>query len=384
MATKVNTFTSFLPLNKGELNIIVKNECYFSMIFLGGNYLSKGNILQRIFGGQDEVSLIAGLRLEPDGLLITGIQEPNVVLDKRSIRPGKITNIPMVLNVLVKIPAYMNSIGFSFKIATTKRSDNFSAALDVLNDAANKSVLEAFIPTAVGKALGIGKVVKDIFDKIDSTNGLIQLVVNDFIISANANSSGSNLLQEGYLVIFVKEEEPETDEEEAFTPDNQTTNDEILLEESQKTTRKLKDNDVIFLDVDEMEKRAIDAKNGDMPEAAGAADMIEYDEENKILKVSGKVVINTYLVFKIQKDLERGKNLNASWARKLEGAVELLAGEFTKTKKKLEELEPRVLQQLNEGAALLVEDTSFTPGEKRNFKESYRKAVEEEKAKFTG
>ena len=123
MSQKLNTYTQFLPLKEGSTqNLIVKNECYFSMVFVGGNYFSAGSFLQRIFGGKDDVTLVAGLRLQPDGVLITNVEEPNVVIDKRSIKPGKNTNIPFTLNVLVKIPAYMDSIGFSFRLLTLSNS----------------------------------------------------------------------------------------------------------------------------------------------------------------------------------------------------------------------------------------------------------------------
>lgn len=386
MPKNINTFTQFLPLtSSGVKRIIVKNESYFSLIFLGGNYLSNGSILQKIFGGRDEVALIAGLRLQPDGLLINSVEEPNVVLDKRSIKPSKITNIPMILNLLVKIPAYMDSIGFSFKIATTKRSDNFSVALDVLNDATNKSVIESFMPGVVGKALGVGKVVKDIFDKIDAANNrdLIQLVVNDFIVPATADTPGSNIMQEGYVIIFVKNES-ELPEEEAINEPAQINGDiqsynQILLDDGFDNEKEVARKDTIYLDINALEESI--TENEGIPSTENTT--LVYDEVNKVLKADGKIVLNTYLVFKIQKESERGENLNANWSKKFVLAVETLANEFTKTRAKLEELKPRVSQYLSEATALLTEDSSFTPTEKKIIKEKYRIYITQEQTKFT-
>jgi hypothetical protein len=369
MAQNVNTFNQFIPLQQlGQPSIIVKNECYFSMIFLGGNYLSSGNFLQKIFGGRDDVALIAGLRLQPDGMLITNLEEPNVVLDKRSIKPGRNTNVPSMLNMLVKIPAYMNSIGFSFKVATTKRSDNFSVALDVLND--NKGTLDGLAPTVVGKVLGIGKVVKDMFDKIDAANNrdLIQLVVNDFIIPASSAINGANNLQEGYLVIFVKDESEDQDEklegDDFYSFDN-GSGDEL----------KLTEHDVVFVDTNELEeaqKETLEVK----------ALKLDYDETNKMLTLNGKAVANTYLVFKFQKETTLGENLNANWSKKFSSAVSSLSNEFDKTAEKLKELQPKAIQLFNEATALLSEDTSFTPTEKAAIVTKYRGLIQEEIARF--
>jgi hypothetical protein len=284
MSINLNTMTQFIPLQQGnQPNLIVKNQCYFSMIFLGGNYLSSGSILQKVFGGRDDVALIAGLRLQPDGLLITTVEDPNIVIDKRTIKPGKNTNIPLLLNILVKIPAYMDSIGFSFKVATTKRSDNFSTALDVLND--NKGVLDGLVPSVVGKVLGVGKVVKDMFDKIDAANnkGLVQLVVNDFIVPATSPAVGSNNLQEGYLVIFVRDESENTNEsfeEDFYTFDDGSGNEE-----------KLSDDQTVFINVDEFEEKSESTLEAAIPS-------LSFDEATKILTLNGKAVSNTYLVFK--------------------------------------------------------------------------------------
>jgi hypothetical protein len=387
MPKNVNTFTQFLPLpGAGNQKVIVKNQSYFSMIFLGGNYLSRGSILQRIFGGRDEVSLIAGLRLLPDGLLITAVEEPNIVLDKRTIKPGKITNVPLVLNLLVKIPAYMDSIGFSFKIATTERSDNFSGALDVLNDSTNKSVIDSFLPGVVGKALGVGKIVKDIFDKIDSANdkNLIQLVVNDFIVPSDKDATGANILQEGYLVIFVKNEEEEPDEDQGSDQIQDTKNlaekESAVLSDGFGNDKELAPTDLIHVDVAAMEQLSL--ANNTNEAVTNEITNLEYDEVRKVLKADGKVVSNTYLVFKVQQDLQRGENLNANWSKKFVLAVETLSNEFTKTKAKLEELQPRVNQYISEATALLADDSSFTPSEKSLFKEKYRTLIAQEASKF--
>lgn len=382
MPKKVNTFTRFLPLSlPGGPKPIIKNECYFSVVFLGGNYLSSGSLLQKIFGGSDEVVLIAGLRLPPDGLVITAMEEPNIVLDKRSIKPGINTNIPLVLNILVKIPAYMDNIGFSFKIITTKRSDNFSVALDVLNDSGNKAVLNALVPGVVGKALGIGKVVKDLFDKVDAARNhdLIQLVVNDFIVPASASSLGANNLQEGYLVIFVKDEneiESVENELESFKGAGNFTIDDGFNHE-----RTVEEEKTVFVNVSELEKTAHSFTEMEAAVEEAPLNLI-YDELNKILKMNDKVVTNTYLVFKIQKDTERGENVGSAWSKKFNAAVHTLSDEFDKTPDKLKELLPRAVQLLNEATALLSEEPGFTPSEKDSFKTKYINLITAEKVKF--
>lgn len=388
MPKRVNTFTHFIPLATGDpQKVIVKNDCYFSLIFLGGNYLTQGSLLQRLFGGSDEVSLLASLRLQPDGLVITSMEEPNIVLDKRSIRHDTVTNIPLLLNILVKIPAYMDSIGFGFKIATTRRSDNFSVTLDVLNDAANKSVLESFVPTAIGKALGVGKVVKDIFEKLDAAkdNSLIQFVVNDFIIPSSAapGAAGPNLLQEGYLVIFVKGEEQQSDN---IGDDGQpavaaaAAAPSFQFDDGFDNFTSFAGQDTVFLPVEQLEQQVSDTRKG--VNAAAAFTNIEYDELKKILKVDGKPVINTYLVFKVQKDIQRGENLNAPWSKKYVSAVNTLSNEFEKTKENLEKLRPLIIQAVTEAAALLDADSSFTPAEKGIFRTKYLSLIQAEMAKF--
>ena len=377
MQHTVNTYTQFIPLQQeNQPNIIAKNECYFSMIFLGGNYLSSGSIFQKIFGGRDDVALIAGLRLEPDGLLITAVEEPNVVIDKRSIKPGSNTNIPMLLNILVKIPAYMNSIGFSFKVATTKRSDNLSVTLDVLNG--NKGVLDGLTAGVVGKVLGIGKVVKDLFDKLDTANnnGLIQLVVNDFIVPASSASYNQNDLQEGYLVIFVKEELENTNNNESFK--NEKSKEETFtLEDVSGNEKKLPKEQTVFIDVKQLEEN----RNNENT-AETAVFNLEFDEANKILTRNGKIVTNTYLVFKFQKDASRGENLNSAWSRKFALAVGTLSNEFTKTSDKLKELQPKAVQLFNEATALLAEESGYLPSEKNSFIMNYRNFIEAEIVKF--
>jgi hypothetical protein len=376
MPKKVNTFVRFLPLDATTTNkVIVKNECYFNVVFLGGNYYGRGNFLQRIFGGRDEVTLFSSLRLQPDGLVIPTTEEPNIVLDKRAIRPGHITNIPMQLNMLVKIPAYMDSIGFGFKVATTKRSDNFSLALDVLNDATNKSVIETFIPTAVGKALGVGKVAKDIFDKIDSVNNreLIQLVVNDFIIPSQATSAGNNIFQEGYLVIFVmNEEEPEESDTE------NEKDEKILLESENGEVTELKEADTVFVDVDELEREETRRD----PVTPASITNVEYDEASKVLKVNGKVARNTYLVIKINREETNNETVVKKWSEKFRGAVNTLANEFEKTKEKLTVLMPKVRELFTEASALLNEDGSFIMKDKTKILQEYRQKITEEQSKF--
>lgn len=358
----------FIPLQQGnQPSIIVKNQCYFSMIFLGGNYLSSGSILQKIFGGRDDVALIAGLRLQPDGLLITSVEDPNIVIDKRTIKQGKNTNIPLLLNILVKIPAYMDSIGFSFKVATTKRSDNFSTALDVLND--NKGILDGLVPSVVGKVLGIGKVVKDMFDKIDAANNkcLVQFVVNDFIVSATTDTVGSNILQEGYLAIFVKDESENTNEnlEENFN----------IFDDGSGNERHLSADQTVFINLKEFEEMNESTFEVAIPS-------LSFDEATKILTLNGKAVVNTYLVFKIQKDLTRGENLNSTWSKKFVQSVGTLSNEFTKTLDKLKELQPKAIQLFNEAAALLDDESAFTIVEKESFISKYRSLIEREIAKY--
>jgi hypothetical protein len=387
MPRKVNTYTRFLPLTAGNTqNVIVKNECYFSLIFLGGNYFSRGNILQKIFGGRDEVALIAGLRLPPDGVVLVATEEPNIVLDKRSIKPGQATNIPLVLNMLVNIPAYMESIGFSFKVATVARKDNFSAALDVLNETANKGIIDTFIPTSVGKLLGVGKIVKDVFDKIDAANNreMIQLAINDFLIPSSASSTEGNIFQEGYLVIFVKNEEPEEEMSDATATEKKTAkskrniSNKFHFDDGFNNIRELTAGQTTFLDIEQMEEQALATGVA----AALAPAKLEYDEATKILKADGKPVTNTYIVFKVKKEGQRSENESASWSKKFVAAVNVLAFEFIKTKDKLKELEPKVLQALSEGAALLAEDNSFTRKDKAEFVKRYIAQIDEEKVKF--
>lgn len=382
MPKNVNAYTRFLPLPSGAKKVITKNDSYFNLIFLGGNYFSKGNILQTIFGGRDEVALIAGLRLPPDGHLITTVEEPNIVIDKRTIKTGRITNIPMVLNLLVKIPAYMNSIGFSFKIATLKKVDNFSVALDVLNDSANKTIVEGFLPGVVGKALGVGKVVKDLFDKIDATNGnnLLQLVVNDFIVPANADDTGSNLLQEGFLVVFVKNENNNSEESENYAlKDGDQASQKDLAFSATKDAGYDEDEKVVFLDTSLLEEPPLLYSKG-----AGISDIndLVYDEAKKELRLNGEKIGNTYLIFKIQHVAERGEDLNTNWSKKFAQAVALLADEMDKTRDRLEVLKPQLMQYLNEANALLSEDQSYTPAEKKNIKGNYMTSIENEKRKF--
>lgn len=377
MSKQVNTYSHFLPLKEASgPKVITKNDHYFNLVFLGGNYLSRGSIFQRIFGGKDEVCLIAGLRLQPDGLLINSVEEPNIVLDKRPIKPGKVTNIPLTLNLLTKIPVYMDSIGFTFKVATTKRTDNFSLTLDVLNDSANKSVIDTFMPNVVGKALGIGKVVKDMFDKIDVSNNrdLIQLVVTDFIVSARPDTVGPNTLQEGYIIIFVKNEAEEIEEE----IDSEAANDRIILDDGFENLTEINVNNAEFINVKSLEINSIFTDSEEDHETVN----LEFDEINKILKSDGKVVINSYLVFKVQREIIKGENLNASWSKKFNQSVDTLANEFVKTRAKLEELRPQVLQFFNEATALLSEDASFTPVEKKVIREKYRVLIEQEQTKF--
>ena len=370
MPKQVNTFTQFAPLRKGEKpNVLTKNDCYLSVVFLGGNYLSSGSLLQRVFGGSDEVALIAGLRLPPDGLVITGAEEPNIILDKRSIKPGKNTNIPSTQNLLVNVPVYMASIGFSFKVATIKRNDNFSIAFDVLND--NKGILDGLSSGVVGKVLGVGKVVKDMFDKIDAANdrSLIQLVISDFIVPTTNDATGSNMLQEGYLFIFVKDEEPE---------DNESTRglESFSFESKSGEENVVSDQQTVFLDIKAMEstERGL--------EAAVEPQDLDYDEATKTLKLNGKIVANTYLVFKFQKALRQGENLSTPWSRKLASSVALLENEFDKSKEKLKELQPKAIQLFNEGTALLSEEAGYTPVEKTEFIKKYRELISAEIAKF--
>ncbi|MEX2233625.1 MAG: hypothetical protein WD824_15785 [Cyclobacteriaceae bacterium] len=371
MPRKVNSFLRFIPLKKGPPQLIIKNESYFSIIFLGGNYLSSGTILQRLFGGNDEVVLIAGLKLHPDGLVITSTEEPNIVLDKRSIKPRVNTNIPMVLNVLVKIPAYMDSFGLTFKIATTKRSDNFSVAFDVLNAPANKSVLDGLVPGVVGQALGIGKIVKGMFDKVDEANnrGLLQLVVNDFLVAVDAQAIGSNYLQEGYLVIFVENETESSAEYTAEVPA------EFAIDDGFENERKIPLANTTFI-------QTSSSGNVATSEETVATANLTYDEAAKALRLGDKVVRNTYLVFKVQKEIQRGENLSASWSRKFVEGVQVLSSEFIKTRARLLEIQPRLMQVLAEANALLSEESSFTPTEKSLFRKKYMEMISAEHAKF--
>jgi hypothetical protein len=377
MPIKLNTYTQFLPLpGNNNQQLVVKNEYYFSITFLGGNYLSYSNFLQKIFGGQNEVALMAGLRLPLDGLALSNQQEPNVVLDKRTIKTGKITNIPVVLNMLTYIPAYMESIGFTFKVATTKKSDNFSSTLDVLND--NKGVLNNFIPAEIGKVLGIGKIVKDIFDKIDSNKGLIELVVNDFLITPGAAAavnhaaatSGNNILQEGYFVILVKDEQELVS---GADMQQRSAAEFVQIDDHEGNEKNIPATATTFLDLRALEQPALFTTK---------APQLQYDEAGKLLTVDGKIATNTYLVFKVQRHIARGENLFAGWSKKFQEAVSILKNDFTKTPARLNELTPKVNELLGIATSLLQDDTAFTPAEKDSIFEKYRKLITAERSKF--
>jgi hypothetical protein len=353
---------------------------------MGGNYLSGGNILQRIFGGKDEVTLFGSLRLQPDGVILSSFEEPSIVLDKRSIRPGKLTNIPSQANVLVKIPAHMDSIGFGFKVATTKRSDNFTLALNVLNDPSNKSVISEFIPSAVGKALGVGKIAKDIFDAIDSANnrGLIDTTIYDFIIPSSSLPIQPNFLQEGYLVIFVRDEKEISDDDfDKLTLADNAKDEYYEFEDSYGRIQRVFKADTVF--IDPIGKTISGKSTFDKPNDITNYDYakLRYDETQKLLFADDKIVKNTYLVFKVLKSETRELNVGSSWARKFQESVDLLANEFIKTSSRLAELLPRVSQMFGEASALLSQDGSYIQKDKEAFREKFRQIIDNEKAKFT-
>ncbi len=370
MANQVNTYTQFLVL-EGATNtsLILRNQHYFSVTFLGGNYLSGGTTLQKLFGGQTDVALIAGLRLPSDGLVLTGTEDPHIMLDKRTIKSGKITNIPLVLNMVAFIPAYMTSIGFSFKIAVTKTSDNFSATLDVLNDASNKSVLSSFLPSEVGKVLGVGKIVKDVFNKIDEARNkdLIQLAVNDFLVAASEGDAGPNMLQDGFLIIFVQDEQEE--QKPWMSADGAIA--ELLFDKGGGQQERIDPSQATFV-------RPGDLQQPFMRAGGAAATGLQYDEKNKMLTLNGKLVTNTYVVLKIQRHLKQAENVNAAWSKKFQSAVSLLATPFVKTLAKLAELGPQVDDLIVAASTLLDEDPSLTRADKDLFVANYRQRIQTE------
>ena len=389
MPQSVVTFHRFLPFSDGPSDrVVYKNRAYFDFIFMGGNYLSGGNILQRLFGGKDEVTLFGSLRLQPDGVILSSFEEPSIVLDKRSIRPGKLINIPSQANILVKIPAHMDSIGFGFKVATTKRSDNFTLALNVLNDPSNKSVITEFIPSAVGKALGVGKIAKDIFDAIDSANnrGLIDATIYDFIIPSSSLPIQPNFLQEGYLVIFVRDEKEMPDDNDAIDLTNTNMDEFYEVEDSYGRVYKVDKSNTIFIDPFGKtihERLIIDEPNENNDIIEFDYSKLKYDESQKLLYVDDKIVTNTYLVFKVLKSERRELNVGSSWAKKFQDSVDLLANELIKTSSKLTELLPRVSQMFAEASALLSQDGSYIQKDKEAFRLQFREKIEDEKAKYT-
>jgi hypothetical protein len=199
------------------------------------------------------------------------------------------------------------------------------------------------------------------------------LVVNDFIIPSQATSVGNNIFQEGYLVIFVmNEEEPEENDTE------NEKDEKILLESENGEVTELKEADTVFVDVDELEREETRRD----PVTPASITNVEYDEASKVLKVNGKVARNTYLVIKINREETNNETVVKKWSEKFRGAVNTLANEFEKTKEKLTVLMPKVRELFTEASALLNEDGSFIMKDKTKILQEYRQKITEEQSKF--
>jgi hypothetical protein len=285
---------------------ILKNSGYISVVLQAVQYKAGGNLWQRLFGGNDKITVSTQVAWQSasDAKTVAAIQ------DFRKVSVPSTNSLAIGRNVVLKVPATADGIELKVSISAVQ-DDNLGRTLQLLNSDEFKQPLQ-LAPVAVGQAVAIASLVKKAFTDTDPADMLSASYPGIISDEASPDPVENNRLVQGYIILMVKQD----------------------------------DEDRIDYDPAQISVTG----NG--------------------LMVNGRAIPNTYMVYNVTFDTWRGRDISANWSKKFEQASskadELVFG----GQDQHPAIVAAAYDLLKSGYALLDDDVNYTTAEKVNLKKA--------------
>jgi hypothetical protein len=183
---------------------ILKGSGYVTINIKGAHYSSQGNLWQKVFGGNDKVSLST----EVDYISGTSTTTSASIEEVREIKVGHPYYFASGRPVALKLPSECDQISMTFTISAIQ-NDNLSGALNILNSGELQGTLQ-LAPPVVQSSLAIANIVKKLLTNTNPQNSLQGPYAGKVSVKTSNDPIRDYCLAQGTLILIYRESANDT------------------------------------------------------------------------------------------------------------------------------------------------------------------------------